>query len=84
MLHWKTYSCEEGEGVQVEANGGLSRRGRLTGQLSPGRHAADGVDRISPQTVVEQLPIPDPRAQQDSIDLLLGWGLQGNKTDGGV
>lgn len=65
--------------MQPEENYGLSRRGRLTGQLGPGRHAADGVDRISPQTVVEQLPIPDPRAQQDSIDLLLGWGLQGNK-----
>lgn len=50
---------------------------RLTGQVRPGGNAADGVSRVAAQAIVQQLTIPDPKAQQDPVDLLLGGGLRG-------
>lgn len=54
----------------------------LTGQVRPGRDAADGVGGVAAQTVVQQLPISDPEAQQDPVDLLLGGGLRGGEETG--
>lgn len=58
--------------------------GFLTGQIGPGGHTADAVDRVTAETVVQQLTISNPKAQQDSVDLLLGGGLQGRIRGGGI
>lgn len=55
-----------------------SRRVSLTGQLCPlGSWVVDASKCEAPQPIVEQLPVPDPEAQEDAIDPVLGWWLQG-------
>lgn len=49
----------------------------LTGQVGPGGDAAEGVSGVAAQAVVQQLAVPQPEAQQDAVDLLLGGGLRG-------
>ena len=55
----------------------------LTRELGPGGRAVGGVRGVAAEAVVRQLTVPDPEAQQDPVDLLLGGRLQGGK-DGGL
>lgn len=49
----------------------------LTGELSPlGPRVVDASKSEAPQPVVEQLPVPDPEAQEDAVDLVLRRRLQ--------
>lgn len=52
----------------------------LTREVSPRRHAVDGVEGVTSETVVQQLPIADAEAQQDAVDPLLGGRLRGENT----
>lgn len=55
-----------------------SRRVSLTGELRPlGSWVVDASQRETPQPIVEQLPVPNPEAQEDAVDPVLGWWLQG-------
>lgn len=73
----KCRCCAEEPGVKAVC-------GFLTGQIGPGGHTADSVDRVTAETVVQQLTISNPKAQQDSVDLLLGGRLQGRIEGGGL
>lgn len=55
----------------------------FTGQLRPRCHAADGVDGVCAQAVVQQLPVANPEPQQDPVDLLLGGRLPPGGGGGG-
>lgn len=35
----------------------------LTGELCPGGHAVDGVDGVTADAIVQQLAVPNPKAQ---------------------
>lgn len=49
----------------------------LTRELGPGRGGTvDGADGVTTETVVQELPVSDPKAQKDPINLFLGGGLQ--------
>lgn len=49
----------------------------LTGELSPlGPRVVDAPKSEASQPFVEQLPVPDSEAQEDAVDLVLGWRLQ--------
>lgn len=49
----------------------------LTGELSPfGPRVVDAPKSEAPQPFVEQLPVPDSEAQEDAVDLVLGWRLR--------
>lgn len=37
--------------------------GFLTVQLGPGGRAVDGVNRVTAETIIQQLPISNPKAQ---------------------
>lgn len=50
----------------------------LTGELGPaGAGVADAAQGEAPQAVIHQLPVAQPEPQQDPIDLILSWWLQG-------
>lgn len=50
----------------------------LTGELGPaGAGVADAAQGEAPQAVIHQLPVAQPEPQQDPIDLILSWRLQG-------
>lgn len=52
----------------------------LTGQLCPlGPWVVDATERETPQAVVQQLPVPDPKAQEDAVDSVLCRWLQGRE-----
>ena len=52
--------------------------GRGSNATSPlGPWVVDATQREAPQSVVEQLPVADPEAQKDSVDLVLRRRLQG-------
>lgn len=49
----------------------------LTGELSPlGPGVVDASKSEAPQSFIEQLPVPDSKAQEDAIDLVLSWRLR--------
>lgn len=57
----------------------------LTGELSPlGPRVVDASKSEAPQPIVEQLPVPDPEAQEDAVDLVLRWRLREGQTWGGA
>lgn len=52
----------------------------LTGKLGPlGPRVVDATQREAPQPLIEQLPVPDPEAQEDAVDLVLCRWLQGRE-----
>lgn len=49
----------------------------LTGEFCPaGRSATDGMNAETSESIIKQLPISDPEAQQDPVNLLLRRGLR--------
>lgn len=54
----------------------------LTGELCPfGPGVVDASKSEAPQPFIKQLPVADAEAQEDTVDLVLGWWLQGNRQD---
>lgn len=49
----------------------------LTGELSPlGPGVVDASKSETPEPFIEQLPVPDSKAQEDAVDLVLRRRLQ--------
>lgn len=72
-----------GREVSVPTHPPGSRRVSLTGQLCPlGPWVVDAMQREAPQPLVQQLPVPDPEAQEDAVDLVLCRWLQGGVGNG--